>query len=491
MRKTKNPLKAESLRWQLLIRFFLILLLLIILMELSQYISMERYLYKSKEQLLESRIHNVDEQVLEDIQSTDLVRKSASLLISNMLDKNMSMVIIDSKGEIVEEDSKLEDLSEAPKLGKNQYIKLLNQKGNLEGYQLVKDLGGHENIVIWRKLGSIDSPSGLVQMSTPTDPIILVLHTQFYTYVVVSIIMLIAGGILVKHVLEHTLKPLYSMAGTVEKINIGQLDMRLPADNGQMEIDKLSEAFNNMLGRIEVSFEEEQYIKEKMRQFISDASHELRTPLTSIHGFVEVLLRGAAKNEKQLDMALKSILTESERLTKLVNDLLLLTKLDQRVSVEMKEENIKYIIDEMFPQLKILAGQRKIECKLENHIYAWVNKDQIKQIIFNLVHNATQYTDEKKGIISIDLSAMSIDEDIFAVLKISDNGAGIAEEDLNEIFDRFFRSESHRSRKHGGYGLGLSIVKSIVDSHGGKIEVNSKQGKGTAFTLYLRDRKEI
>lgn len=115
---------------------------------------------------------------------------------------------------------------------------------------------------------------------------------------------------------------------TVEQINVGQLHTRLPKDNGQLEIDKLSNSFNNMLERIETSFEKEQYIKEKMRRFVSDASHELRTPLTSIHGFVEVLLRGAAKNEKQLNLALNSILLESERLTKLVNDLLMLTKLD-------------------------------------------------------------------------------------------------------------------------------------------------------------------
>lgn len=489
MKKIVHFFKAKSLQWQLLKRILLTLLLILTVVEISQYISTENYLYKSREQLLEARMHNVDVHILQSIQSNELVIKYAPLIINSMLDVNISTAIIDENGRFVAEDSRLGGGAAAPELGKEKYMKLLKQSGNLEGYQTAKDSGGHENIVIWRKLGSLDTPSGLVQLSTSAESLEVILHRQLYTYIIASIIMLIAGGVLVRKILNYTLKPLYNMTSTVERINIGQLNVRLPADNGQMEIDKLSDAFNNMLQRLEVSFQEEEYIKEKMRQFISDASHELRTPLTSIHGFVEVLLRGAAKNEEQLNMALKSILSESERLTKLVNDLLLLTKLDRHVQVEMREENIKNIVDEMYPQLKILAGERKIQCRLKDDVLALVNKDQIKQVIFNLVHNAIQYTDEKAGLISIELNSVNRDKESLAVLEVKDNGSGIVKEDLSEIFDRFFRSESHRSRKRGGYGLGLSIVKSIVDSHGGEITVKSEMGKGTTFSIYLKQVK--
>ena len=115
----------------------------------------------------------------------------------------------------------------------------------------------------------------------------------------------------------------------------------------------------------------------------------------------------------------------------------------------------------------------------------YVNKDQIKQVIFNLTQNAVLHTDKKNGIITISTS----EENNFGVLKISDNGTGIAEKHISKIYDRFFRSDSHRSRGKGGYGLGLSIVKSIIDSNGGKIDVESELGVGTTFSVYLKLNK--
>ena len=174
--------------------------------------------------------------------------------------------------------------------------------------------------------------------------------------------------------------------------------------------------------------------------------HELRTPLTSIHGFVEVLLRGAAKNKEQLDLALNSILMESERLTKLVNDLLILTRLDQKPMVEMKMENINELIQEIEPQLQILCKSRTLQLELKDNINAIINRDQIKQVIFNLSQNAILHTDKDNGIITISTDFKRINNENFAFLKIVDNGTGIPEKDINKIYDRFFRSESHRSR---------------------------------------------
>lgn len=223
-----------------------------------------------------------------------------------------------------------------------------------------------------------------------------------------------------------------------------------------------------------------------MRRFVSDASHELRTPLTSIHGFVEVLLRGAAKNQEKLDLALNSILMESERLAKLVNDLLMLTKLDQKPIVEINKENLDDVINEIVPQLQILSRNRTLNLNLKNNIYVYINKNQIKQVIFNITQNAVIHTDKNKGIITISTDIENYQNKTFAVLKISDNGAGIPKEHLDKIYDRFFRSDSHRAREQGGYGLGLSIVKSIIDSNRGKIRVESELGVGTTFSIYLK-----
>jgi two-component system OmpR family sensor kinase len=474
-------------------------------MEAYQYVTLRQYLYNSKEQILDARFNSIGVSNLLKIQTPEAVIENVPSIIEKIIEPNMSVSIIDEHGNRIAGTTKGEDLKHEdvdkigipspyayipvpvpiPQLSQNDYIKLLHQHGTLEGYRLFKDKNNNLQIVAFRKIGNLDSPSGLIQISISAKPVEDMLFQQLYIYIGSSILVLFVGAILGGAVFKYTLKPLHNVTNTVAQIDVEQLNIRLPLETGYLEIDRLSSAFNNMLQRIETSFEKEQYIKEKMRQFISDASHELRTPLTSIHGFVEVLLRGAAKNEKQLNLALNSILTESERLTKLVNDLLLLTKLDQKVIVEMHPENITDIIEEIYPQLQILAGERKMDLQLKDKILVSVNRNQIKQVIFNLVQNSISHTDERNGIIIISTNSTKIASNNLVVLKIKDNGTGIPKEHIREIFNRFFRSESHRSRKHGGYGLGLSIVKSIIDAHDGKIEVNSELGNGTTFTIYL------
>lgn len=498
MKKLLNIFRIRSLKLQLLLGCISILMFSLIIMEISQYLVMKQNLYNSRMQLLESRFHNINLDTLTKIQSPKYVREQSSYLIKSVIGSGVDVAIIDQEGKViaqaikVKENIVISDIYKSennlpiPKLSEDEYKQILSKKEMKEQYEFIKDKNGSVNMVGWRKIGNPNSSSGLIQLSTSIEPEVAILKRQLYTYIIASILILSIGIILVGVVLKYTLRPLYNMTNTVENITVGQLNTRLSIGNGQVEIDRLTNAFNKMLERIETSFEKEQYIKEKMRQFISDASHELRTPLTSIHGFVEVLLRGAAKNEKQLNLALNSILIESERLSKLVNDLLMLTKLEQQVPVEMLIEDLAGIIKEVYPQLQVIAGERKIELELKDNILVLASKNQVKQVIFNLVQNAIQHTDEKDGIITISLDCINKSSGDFAVLRIKDNGSGIPQKDLNEIFDRFFRSESHRSRKYGGYGLGLSIVKSIIDAHNGEIEVSSELGKGTTFTIYLR-----
>lgn len=208
---------------------------------------------------------------------------------------------------------------------------------------------------------------------------------QLLTFLFLSLIAMLIGLLGFLPVLKRTLVPLFNIVHTVEQIDAGNLARRFPPHQGQREIDRLAESFNGMLERLEASFEAERETKKQMRRFIADASHELRTPLTSIHGFLEVLLRGAANQPDQLHKALKSMHGESERLNKLVHDLLLLAKLDR----------------------------------------------------------------------------------------------------TPHVFNRFYRSDSSRTRKYGGAGLGLSITKSIVDIHRGTISVVSQEGAGCTFNIWL------
>ncbi len=508
MMNLKSRLKIKSLKWQLLFRFFVILIVLLISMGIFQYIDMEHYLYETKREVLQQRFHSLDFIDMASKEDVDTMEeKDAMQILNNLASKNMRTALINKNGEVLfnnndglipkddndgDDDSK--DIEEkkrpevqVPILSKDQYIDICNQSGNLEHvYKIVEDKNNNCQMIAWIKIGNLSSPSGLIQISTPINDINEILTRQFYTHAGLSILILIIGLVLGTTIFKRTLRPLYRITDTVQEIGVTDLDKRLKEENGQLEIDKLAESFNIMLARIQESFEKEQSIKEKMRRFVSDASHELRTPLTSIHGFVEVLLRGAAKNEEQLDLALNSILMESERLTKLVNDLLILTRLDQKPVVETKKEDVNELIQEIEPQLQILCKNRELKLELKDNIYAIINRDQIKQVVFNLTQNAVLHTDKDNGIITISTNTKKLDNNEFAVLKVADNGAGISEKDIAKIYDRFFRSETHRSREHGGYGLGLSIVKAIIDSNDGKIQVESKVNVGTTFTVYLK-----
>jgi len=274
---------------------------------------------------------------------------------------------------------------------------------------------------------------------------------------------------------------LSKMVDTVEQIDAGNLAERLPIDQGQEEIDRLADSFNGMLERLETSFEAEKEAKEIMRRFVADASHELRTPLTSIHGFLEVLLRGAMYQPDKLNKSLASMYTESERMKKLIQDLLQLAKLDRSPDVQLIEGELDEIIMGMASQLKLLAGNRKVSLKVTSNLRCNFDEDKMKQVILNLFQNAVQHTDPEQGDIQVALEIASGGVELI----VKDNGLGIPAEHLPKIFDRFYRSDPSRTRKYGGAGLGLAITKSLVELHGGTIRVESYGGDGTAFHVWL------
>lgn len=509
MKKLVNLFKIKSLKWQLLFRMISIFIILLVVMGTFVNISMKKYLYATKTQVLQQKFHNLDFAKLSKVNVNDIAEDESKEILNRLKDKRMSIALIDDKGnhvltlrnsdniseEYIEENRNINEYAEkkvpsipVPIMDKSEYADIRLTEGNLEKiYEIVEDENGNYQMVVWRKVGDLNSPTGLIQLSTTIDDIVAISNREIYVHASISVLIVVVGMILGTAVFNRTLKPLNDMTDTVEKIDASELDKRLLEENGQLEIDRLAKSFNFMLERIEISFEEEQHIKEKMRRFISDASHELKTPLTSIHGFVEILLRGAAKNEDQLNLALNSILIESERLTQLVNDLLMLTKLDQHPEVDRNIENVKNIIEEVLPGLEILAKERKIQLDLQDDVVININKNQIKQVIFNLVQNAILHTDSKEGVITISTSKEELNSETYSALKIADNGTGIPKKDLDKIYDRFFRSESHRSREKGGYGLGLSIVKSIIDNNNGEIRVESEVGVGTTFSIYFKD----
>ncbi|WP_169082643.1 sensor histidine kinase [Paenibacillus sp. PL91] len=494
-------LAPGSLRYQLLNRSLLILAALLLLIGVLQYVIMKDFVFKNKAESLNAQVMSMpmdwfmDEATLNEgmdgkrseqgnatIDNAPSDRPSRNHRDSPMFyQPGLSIVLIGQDGTIT--DVSKDTTASAPLLSEKQYGQISNQLQARKqvDYQIVDNAQGKEQLVVFRLAGPPGRAAGIIQVSTETDSLKQLLMTQLAIFTGLSALALAAGLALYLPLLRRTLRPLSHVVLAVQHTDAGSLTKRIPASHGQEEIDRLSEAFNGMLERLDISFESERKTTEKMRRFIADASHELRTPLTSIHGFLEVLLRGAASNPDQLHRALTSMQLESRRINKLVEDLLALAKLDQDPQLQLADTRLDELLREMEPQLQLIAGSRKVELAPLPRVSGRFHADKLKQVVLNLFLNAVQHTDSESGTISISLAQHNNQ----AELTVADNGIGIQAEHLPHLFERFYRSESSRTRKNGGAGLGLSITQSIVDAHQGIIEVTSHPNEGTTFRIVL------
>lgn len=477
VQKIKSYFPPNSLKVQLLSRSLLVLAILLVFIGLFQYIFMRDVIYRNKAESLRSQIASIPRNVWQ-LPDTDLDNDNI-LHPPRFFIPGTSLAFIDANGnysELANEHNKISP----PVLDTKDYLEAFRNKSKVN-YKIINDAAGKQQLVVLQQIGHPGEVQGIIQISTPTNPLKELLFRQLLTFLLLAFIALIIGLLALLPVLKKTLVPLSNMVDTAEQIDAGNLDRRFPVQQGQIEVDRLAESFNGMLKRLEASFKAERETKEQMRRFIADASHELRTPLTSIHGFLEVLLRGAANQPDQLDKALTSMYGESKRLNKLVQGLLLLAKLDRTPHLELKEGLLDTVIRDMEPQLRILAGSRDLSLLLEPNMKCNFDVDSMKQVVLNLFHNAVQQTDPEKGHIQIALA----EKDNGVQLSIQDNGPGIKAVHIPHIFDRFYRSDSSRTRRYGGAGLGLSITKSIVEAHGGIISAASQEGEGCTFKVWL------
>ncbi len=489
--RLKLLLAPNSLRVQLLSRSLLILAVLLALIGLLQYVFMKEVIYRNKAESMQSQLISVYPAIWERLGA---MPGNAGARLPRLLIPEAEIAFIDMRGNYTVL-SGGPDGAEPPKLSPQVYADFLNRalvqdtrpapklgaRLRLGSNYWVAESGGAEQLLALQPVFERGQVLGLIQVSARTAPLTDLLIRQLFTFLFLSLLAMFFGLLAFLPVLRRTLDPLSNMVNTAGQIDAGNLDRRFPSNQGQVEIDRLAESFNGMLERLQVSFESEKEIQEQMRRFISDASHELRTPLTSIRGFLEVLLRGAADQPEQLHKALQSMHGESVRLTRLVHDLLLLNKLDRTPHVERKPGRLDTVFREMEPQLRILAGGRTLDLNIEPDITYSFDADKIKQVALNLFHNAVQHTDAEKG--RIELSLTKKDGGIQLIVR--DNGTGISASHLPRIFDRFYRIDSSRTRKYGGAGLGLAIVRSIVNAHGGTIRADSEEGKGCTFTVML------
>jgi two-component system OmpR family sensor kinase len=316
----------------------------------------------------------------------------------------------------------------------------------------------------------------LVQVGTSLDSVQETLkNLKIFLFSAVPLV-LIAAALFGRLMARRALKPLSRINQTAREVGGGvDLSKRIPVPEVKDEIGQLATTFNDMMDRLESSFSQ-------IRQFSSDASHELRTPLTVLQGQNELVLN-KDRDVKEYQEVISSNLEEINYMSKVLEDLFVLSRSDEnQVQLECKPMNLKEVIDEIFNHAQALADEKNIQITVAFLEPVEINGDpvRLRQMVWNILHNAIKYT-QPGGQIKISLE----DQEDSAFLTIQDNGIGIPEEDLPNIFNRFFRVDKARSREEGGSGLGLSICKHIVAAHKGKIEVESKVGVGTKFKIRL------
>lgn len=477
----RRALAPTSLRGQLLARSLWILAGLLVLIGVVQYAWMSRFIYANTAQTIRSQVFSTPSQVWISFAQNRGGRDPDRAVPFSITMPGTAVAFIDSQGDFYDLTG-LVGGHASPELPAQTYAQALTRGVGADDYDVVTAPEGYRALLVLVPVGPPGQPFGVVQVAADISPLRHVLIQQLLAFLIVAAAALVLGFVVLRATLRRTLVPLSDMVDTVQRIGVSNLDERVRAEGAQDEVASLARSFNQMLERLAAAFAAERDARERMRAFVADASHELRTPLTAIHGFLEVLLRGAARQPEQLQQALESMYDESERLTKLVQGLLTLARLDREPAPEMRRDRLDEVIRELLPQLRILAEHRTLAVHLpEGPVYARIDRDQIKQVVFNLVQNAVQHTDAEEGRIDIALAETS--EHI--VLRVADNGTGIPPEHLPHIFERFYRVDKARSRRHGGAGLGLSITQSIVQAHGGSISCESEVGRGTAFTVRL------
>ncbi|MDD5935177.1 MAG: HAMP domain-containing sensor histidine kinase [Clostridiales bacterium] len=271
------------------------------------------------------------------------------------------------------------------------------------------------------------------------------------------------------------LEPIQSMSATVNRLTVNNLHSeRLNVEGTKNELKDLAAVFNNMLDRIETSYESQ-------KQFVSNASHELRTPIAVIQGYVNMLDRWGSKDQAILEESIDAIKNEAKSMQDLVEKLLFLSRHDKKtLKLEKGLFNMKPVVEEMLKETKLVAINRNIECPFLEDVNVYGDKQALKQAIRVFIDNAVKYTVDGD---TIRIYCKNIRGD--CVIGVEDTGIGMTRKDMDNIFERFYRSDHVRDRKIDGHGLGLSIAKLIIMSHTGRIKVRSQYTKGTSFIVTI------
>ncbi|TDX53166.1 sensor histidine kinase [Orenia marismortui] len=456
--------KSIPISLRLTLTYALIFSLAIIIISATTFYS-SRYLGFQR---IKEDIKNINQEVADYIRSgRDLDR---SIFKNLNIRRPMDLKVYNQDGELLFKNSPHAPIIDMKRnLGEISILEINEQKWNHDK----KKRFFKRTVYLNNKL-SYQGEIFYIQVSFPLAGRDDIFNILMLVLIATNILGIIVSIIVGNYISKKILRPIGQITDTAKKITINHLDDRIDSEGPQDELRELATTFNNMIDRLQESIE-------KQKAFVSDASHELRTPISVIQGYIDLLDRWGKSDQEVLNESIEAIKSETMNMKKLLEQLLFLARSDrEKDSFERVDFELDAVIAEVYRETELIDKEHKIT--LNNNDKLKINGDEqlIKQLLRIIIDNSLKYT-EDGGKISIDSKLVNQ----FVEITIEDTGTGIAKEDLDNIFDRFYRADKSRNRETGGTGLGLSIAKWIVDNHLGKIEVESKLNQGTKVIIKL------
>ena len=337
----------------------------------------------------------------------------------------------------------------------------------------------------WRMVAvpTTSYPGSLV-VALPTDANNALLDQYRAIGASFGFLLLIVSALSIWLTITSALRPLKEVERTAAAVSAGDISQRLPQRPGKTEVARINTALNSMLDNLETAFGQRGKALEQMRRFVSDASHELRTPLASVRGYAELYRMGALNKKQDLTDAMNRIESEAVRMTELVENLLVLARLDEKAEITKSSANLVAMATEAGKDISLNSGVKVLVSDLSGapieSINASVDAGAIRQVLINLLTNAARFSPADKPIV-----AAFGKQGTKTIIEVRDQGTGIPENLRDKVFERFYRADNSRNRETGGSGLGLSIVKAIVERHGGTIEALETPGGGATIRVEL------
>lgn len=334
--------------------------------------------------------------------------------------------------------------------------------------------GSQGSVFVVTKVNSLISRSLLIDM-----------------FIAIVLILVFTSFMLTQWIHKGVFVPITELNTAMQKIKDGNFDYILRTD-ARGEIGDLYRNYEDMRLRLKESTEENIQHEKENRELVSNISHDLKTPITAIKGYVEGIMDGVADTPEKMDKYIKTIYNKANDMDRLINELTVYSGIDNnRIPYNFQRINVSDYFGDCVEEVGLDLESKNIELNYSNMVESDTivisDPEQMKKVINNIISNSVKYMDKPHGQIDIRI----LDEVDSICVEIEDNGKGIAQKDLQKIFDRFYRTDASRNSAQGGSGIGLSIVKKIIEDHGGYIWATSKEGEGTCVHFVLRKYIEL